>query len=77
MGDPFGVDVGFGDVLTEGPDVVEGSDVLNFTLLGIFFIPALFVMVEKLKARKRGKPDQAREADRPTHDAPAESTAHG
>ena len=29
-GDPFGVDVGFGDVLTEGPDVVEGSDVLNF-----------------------------------------------
>ena len=29
-GDPFGVDVGFGDVLTEGPDVVEGSDVLSF-----------------------------------------------
>jgi hypothetical protein len=29
-GDPFGVDVGLGDVLTEGPDVVEGSDVLNF-----------------------------------------------
>lgn len=29
-GDLFGVDVAFGDVLTEGPDVVDGSDVLNF-----------------------------------------------
>ena len=29
-GDPFGVDVAFGDVLTESPDVVEGSNVLSF-----------------------------------------------
>ena len=29
-GDPFGVDVALGDVLTEGPDIVEGSDMLNF-----------------------------------------------
>jgi len=33
-GDPFGVDVAFGDVLTEGPDLVEGSDVLSFTGAG-------------------------------------------
>lgn len=29
-GDPFGVDVAFGDVLTGAPDVMEGSDLLDF-----------------------------------------------
>jgi len=29
-GDPFGLDVGFGDALTEDPDIVEGSNLLSF-----------------------------------------------
>jgi hypothetical protein len=29
-GDPFGIDVAFGDVLTVKPDIVEGSDFLTF-----------------------------------------------
>ena len=29
-GDPFGLDVGFGDALTEAPDIVDGSNMLSF-----------------------------------------------
>ena len=51
---PLWVASGAGAAARRVMGTVVVSGMLAATLLGIFFIPALFVMVERLKARKKG-----------------------
>jgi len=69
---PLWVASGAGAAARRVMGTVVVSGMLAATLLGIFFIPALFVMVERLKSRSSGEeplkpPEGDGKGDAPQH----------